>query len=1703
MSDTEEVLQLTADDVRHLLSLIDSLPAETLESGTPAWETLAVAEQLRELRLDVGELAWEVALTVRDLDLEALSSSLLGITDPIGQIKSWLVDQLKGLASWFASIVDGIVRNLWSTFIKPALDAISYVVSGIRDRIASIGDTIASLAGQISSVLSKVGEVASAVGGIVNSIISSVSSIISGLKDFISSSLAGVISSINQAIGSIASGLKVAVDALARLPDTIKSIVSGIADTIIRSVSSAIAGIGDTVKGILSGFVSTISDLFGKLGSAVSGLADQLVRGFGTLGTMLSGVLDTLKSLWAAMESALKSAAEGIGKAVASLGEQVVGALKGLASTVSDFFGKIGASLASVADYIAKGFSGLTDALRSGLGDLWSKVQGAIAAVSEAVSKAFAPVVEMVSKGFAELGRWMAEASKALQQVGVVIMGYTNALLQLPQAISGFFKWISDAIEGVRKALENFFKDPVGAIKKALEDIGKWIWSALPDWLRDAIEFLVSFFKELRDSLSGSPLDLRGFFKGIFDWLAGQIWKLLPDWLKDAIEAVKGFFAGLAEGLTDFIKDPLGFIQKGFSWLAEQIWKLLPDWLKDAITAAQGFFSWLWDQLQDFAKNAADRIYNAFKWLGEEIWKHLPEPLKWIIENVQKALASAWDAIVKFFTKDLPGFFSWLWEKLQEFAKDPWGTLGRGLYWVGEQIWNLLPESVRNFLTAARDGLAWVWEQLVKLAKDPLGTLWSWLVELGKWLWNGAQAFVGAVWGAMRELYKYLSQLVTGFAAFLYEALQGSIRAIAGAIASTFTTLAGWATAVGQGVKQGMVDLLGGLIKGVMQETVGALAETLKKLGKEGGPGEITLLAETATAAASLGVILEVAGRASKYAAHLVRGKHLGYAYTVTVSPLGAGGTITHTYGVYISPGRIFYELGDYLSKLGGSISSSVLDLLPRGLGLIMEPAFMYTWRGFLDAAGLGDLPVSPPALPLVVTAAQRMGLVEESEKGWGTLYQKLHDYMMYRAYPWWFRSAVLGVDEKRQTVYVEVVDRFGKRVAIPLGMVFEMPTPSELAEMMVRDAFKTYGDYVKWAVRLGTHPNVARFYYFLRFRYPDPRILWNFAMRAASNMLWYAPTGAEKALAKADAESIGAYEPRAPTDLNGDIATAFQMLTTFLKWQDFATFAWSSGWPSDAWVIADTMADIPSKLDARWLVRFGVTDWLAKLGMGAATKPWDMAKMALSDRPESELTLDVRLLCKFLQATGLHPYYVPLSAVAEAMSAVVDERTLIRTGVTNLYERGLANLDTLQSLLEDMGTITFAVSYFDMSEGQWKDKYVNVPLTFLPAERRLITMRSEIDRHLEVYGKVLAEVARGVRELSIAPEEGKKMLMGFAEVVAERLSASMKGIVGREIKFEPDEAYYDLWIKYAQATARIETAYRLRLLGQRILGWVIYRVATGYVTDEELERVVACLKDYYTYTDEEITAVRELARAVNNIAVRETQRSTRARVALEEAVPSLGTLASMAEYIEVPMDFIQQVLAERRVTGTYAELWLKYLMARTISSEVNTLTGTYRRIVENFGLPETLEKQIKELMRAGGWTDREIQIFDLDLYLRRAYRILSTFIPTLRQFMGDAMYLGEWEQLFNDLMKARGLDVEKYKAQVEYYRKLIKSRKLWRRINAFITELINCYARGVIEEEDIHKELEPLKTFGLDDDEIKIIVKTAQYRRARYEATS
>ena len=509
---------------------------------------------------------------------------------------------------------------------------------------------------------------------------------------------------------------------------------------------------------------------------------------------------------------------------------------------------------------------------------------------------------------------------------------------------------------------------------------------------------------------------------------------------------------------------------------------------------------------------------------------------------------------------------------------------------------------------------------------------------------------------------------------------------------------------------------------------------------------------------------------------------------------------------------------------------------------------------------------------------------------------------------------------------------------------------------------------------------------------------------------------------------------------------------------------------------------------------------------------------------------MDVSVMARLIEATGMHPYWTPLVAVAEAINALADEKTLIRTGFISAYKEGLITLDNSEQLLSGLFVTTFKTGYIDPATGKAETFEYKVPLAWLPAERRLLQIRAIFDRTIDLFREGYRAITKSVRYLIWTPEEARKRLHEFTEGLRQYMASQLKMVTGIDVKLAVDEEYLDKWIEMEKLVSSVELASRLRVLAQRILGWVLYRVAYGYVSDEELGRVVSVLVSDFEFTEAEARAIRKLASVLRGIAMRELYPSPSTlgvwaeymvvpewaiskvlevyhvppdfrplwrqyitvkpiksdykavissalkalrrgaisedtwktilerargfgftdveialleeRAALEllveeskEFVPSLGTLASMAEYIEIPDELIRQVLEARRVTEPWASLWYRYVITRSISSETNSLVSTFRRMVEYYAVPEDLVSQIMAIMRMGGWTTRELEIFQLDLTLRRIYRILNTFVPTLREFVSDAMYLGEWETLLADWLKARGIEAEKYKKQVEYYK--------------------------------------------------------------------
>jgi len=211
-----EEIPITEEDLLSAYHMLDGLARRgELARLLEAHLELVVAEAELAVR-ELVEIGSKLLPRVSELDLEAMAGTLLGALDPIGQLRAWLADQLKSLASWFASIAQGVVSNLWHTLIKPALDTLRYLIDSVRVGVAAA----------------------------IDSATRAITSAVSGLRDYLASTLASLASSITSLAQSIAGGVRALIDALPRIVDAVRSAVGSAADAIVRSVSGIVSGLG-------------------------------------------------------------------------------------------------------------------------------------------------------------------------------------------------------------------------------------------------------------------------------------------------------------------------------------------------------------------------------------------------------------------------------------------------------------------------------------------------------------------------------------------------------------------------------------------------------------------------------------------------------------------------------------------------------------------------------------------------------------------------------------------------------------------------------------------------------------------------------------------------------------------------------------------------------------------------------------------------------------------------------------------------------------------------------------------------------------------------------------------------------------------------------------------------------------------------------------------------------------------------------------------------------------------------------------------------------------------------------------------------------------------------------------------------------------------------------------------------------------------
>jgi len=546
---------------------------------------------------------------------------------------------------------------------------------------------------------------------------------------------------------------------------------------------------------------------------------------------------------------------------------------------------------------------------------------------------------------------------------------------------------------------------------------------------------------------------------------------------------------------------------------------------------------------------------------------------------------------------------------------------------------------------------------------------------------------------------------------------------------------------------------------------------------------------------------------------------------------------------------------------------------------------------------------------------------------------------------------------------------------------------------------------------------------------------------------------------------------------------------------------SWLKDYTADNFLVIDLLADIPGKIDFRWMARWGLFDYWSYKGIGLKTSIEEITKKLLRGEMKAEdvirkieeqlekkgVEMDIRQYCRMLQARGLHPYWNPWVAIAETINALTEERTLLRTGFINLYKEGLFDMSMMHKLLAGFFTVTYHVGYFDTETMDWKQAKIEIPIAFLPAESKLLELRAVFDRAVDLWRDFMKEIGIGVRFAVLSSEEAMRKLKEFAKKINnEWFSTEVKKLTGKSLDIEIDEAWEKLYIHVYSVLSEIEKIIRTRYWVGRVLTWSVFRLAYGYITDEDVKKVIEIAKQYAKLTDYEAEALEKLIGVFPKIAGR-------------EYIPTPSQLATIVDVVPEAIKFIENVLKARRVPQEWWDVWKKYIETRPLYDELRSLRSALVTALARGVITEAEFTQACSILKQYGWTDREIEIMKKIAEVRSKYyerrEIVREYIPTPTMFITMLEYVPEAIEKFMEVMKKRNVPQE----WIEIWKKYAERRPIWDDLRSMTSRFIYNFSYGFLDVQALENLFRQLQDLGYTQTEIDLNRKYAfMYRIQR-----
>jgi len=1530
----------------------------------------------------------ELKFTLNELPPEFLELSVVdfgGLTDPIGQLSSWLAQQLSGFASWIASAVNNFINQMTETFkgfVQSGFTGLTsafqtFVITPITNFVNQVVTLLTqTLPSSIQNVINQLGQWVKPVSDAINNFLNSLKNIGSQISN-VFSPIVTTIQSFAQQVPTIVQNI---VSGIQNLPNLLQNAVSGAIST-LTNIFSRLHALGqqiwNTIQNVPSMIGNAIQTIQQNLGSLVSGIVQKIQEGAG-------GIIEALKSKISEIPTLLSNAIKGFQEGVSGAIENVKGVLSGAIDKAKEFI--------------------------EGLKDVPSLVMKAVSDVSAWI--------------WDHLPDWAKEflktAPKLLEQAGKNITGFINAIMQFPE---WFPRWFSEHISK--------------PISDALGNIGKWIWEHTPDWLKGTIENIKNFFT--KDLVNFFTKTLPDFFtKTLPDFFT----KTIPDAVKNFVDSVKSFPQWFpkwfSENISKPISDALGNVGK---W----IWEHTPDWFKGGIERIKEFFT---KDLTDFFTKT---LPDSFKWLKENVVDKIVDFFK----NPKEALSKMW--------KDVSGFFSGAWEKLQEFAGWVKDAFTSAFKWIMDAFASLaspIADAIASFFAPHSPGI--------------LETIGGAFQKIGEAIFKPIILGINNAWQDV--LKKIGEERLQTFQAFSKTAMNYYVNPFIW----SFTSLAPFYLFI-FGMR-GASQVLGGLGE--------AIADRFR-IGWQLGP-HITIDLRP-------GYMLKEFSKVLWHEPPRMIRYFLSYMAFWLSQPYAKQ---------FLAPFRDVMPI---------EIPSfrDLIELCRRSLGLQEPNRFLDYFRSFLSLYGYSS--------PLLSALTGRV-YYEDAEKPFdvgGKEIRKLKvDDIPF--VPQWDFIDFSKMEIVKNKLAIPYQDRFQIKRWMPLSLMYSIPDESTLARFMVRDIFYDYQSFMNVMRAKGVFDDTALMYYLSHYKYPSPDKLYEFYCRALAGLLWFTPVQEDVDYSynlmkqmgidpsewglKAPAELNILGSPKA-SELSSYIVSA---ITKYMRWHDYAPFNWAKNFTADAWLWMDMMADLPLRVDARWMYKWRTFSALAQ-------------QLEYLKAP-SNIDPDAFGLSRVVIARGMHPKFVTPVVIGEQMNALTDERTLFRTGVMSAFAHNALKAETLSQILEGMFTVKMDAPVWNEAKKVFEFSSFDVPVRFLPAEQKLLELRTLYDRSNTYFRTLERLILSLIAENYDSPDNYVKYLKESAEKVFNVMSPIATALgLEKGYKYEFDETLEPILKSIAAFQNTRATLRRLRYW----LRWSLYqmwnRFAQGKMSDEEIKKFLESIKKNLKLTDAEISFFEETAKFFRDVYRRQSKQdeiiiklqrgeiseadaiSEFAKIGIDKEtaqalieskakgyVPTIQTLATLTEYVPEAIKLLDKVFDLHGVPKDERPYWKKYIQVKPVMDEIKKLLSEYITDYANGEISKGDLDTFLQSLKDFGFTDEEIKYYEKLAEMRKKRKKVKVKLPTVQTLTTLTEYVPDASKL-----KDKVYENENIPSDVRtYWDKYLKVKPVSDEVKSYISELVTVYAAGKIDKTYLTNELNSLKDYGLTDEEINFILKRAELRR-------